>query len=979
MLAFETIVASSHSIFFYKMKDANLGFMKTILFALLVLLCFTTSFAQYTTDVKLGLSLIDDGKAYFYEGDIEKSKQAFEQSLAVFGEIKTRKDSTNYDYMHQQFGDFFKNRAQYLIALDFYQRGIKWVPIIYGNSRTGNYYIGKYNYSQGECYAKMGYPTIAIEYFEKALNNFLIRQEPASIAATYSALATNYEAIKNHQQAAIYFDKALNEYIKIGKERHTGVAVIYNNIGSMEDALQNKDEAIYALELSIEIYEELIAQEPDDIKRALLHKRLATPITNIIGIYIGKQDFDKADYYFDKLLNLDIHKDDFFLILPDYYRNKSLYFEMNGQQDSALSYANKSIDLSLKIFQQKPVEIVRSYVQKSEILFANQQYDQALAMLQQSLIHLVPDFENTDVSVNPQPTSIVNFNFYKILVLKALCWEKKYDLKNDVSYLNLAATIYSQLDVLVDELRKEFTLKTNNIELSKYASDMYHSAVALSYKQWEATQDDNFKHLAYYYASKLKSGALANVLTNLESKKVSGIPEEELELEQQLDIAITFYNNELQIEEVKPDSLQSLSNIIHFQDTLFELSEKRNDLLLHFEKNYPRYIDLKHNSKSIDIPTLQQAISQDDAVIDYTYDDSYIYISVITSQSFNMIAKPINGKAEINKAVTQLMAVINKRNLIQKKLKNQFINQSHALYNYLIAPIEPTIANKQKLYIISEGALHYVPFEVLLKNNHESDFSKMPYLISDFEIIYHYSSYLLVESLNRADKVRELNLLAFAPVFDIEKNRAMPKFVPRTPNASTTALSPLRWSEVEVSYLKNIVQKADGNVTALYRNEANEGVLKNLLLNNTYSHLHISSHGFANTEQPDLSCIVCASTDSSQEDDLLNASEIYNFRLNADLVVLSSCESGIGRLAAGEGMISLTRGFLYAGAENVVYSLWQVSDQYTYELMKRFYDNVFIEEQTYSTALRYAKLDMISSGSVMAQPSYWSSFVLLGK
>jgi CHAT domain-containing protein len=112
-------------------------------------------------------------------------------------------------------------------------------------------------------------------------------------------------------------------------------------------------------------------------------------------------------------------------------------------------------------------------------------------------------------------------------------------------------------------------------------------------------------------------------------------------------------------------------------------------------------------------------------------------------------------------------------------------------------------------------------------------------------------------------------------------------------------------------------------------------------------------------------------------DNLIYANEIQFKNINADLVVLSSCESGIGQFVAGEGLIALNRSFIYSGAKNVLFSLWKVSDKYSSELMIDFYKSYF-ENQSYTTALRQAKLKMLTDAT-KAQPKYWSAFVLMGE
>ena len=127
------------------------------------------------------------------------------------------------------------------------------------------------------------------------------------------------------------------------------------------------------------------------------------------------------------------------------------------------------------------------------------------------------------------------------------------------------------------------------------------------------------------------------------------------------------------------------------------------------------------------------------------------------------------------------------------------------------------------------------------------------------------------------------------------------------------------------------------------------------------SYLHVATHGFVNARDPGRSALLFAqpSDTTGGEDGVLYAAEAYNLHLNADLVVLSSCESGVGRFVNGEGVYALMRGFMYSGARNIIYSLWQVMDNHTSELMKLFYEGV-LSGSRFAKALQMAEIQMLS-------------------
>ena len=162
--------------------------------------------------------------------------------------------------------------------------------------------------------------------------------------------------------------------------------------------------------------------------------------------------------------------------------------------------------------------------------------------------------------------------------------------------------------------------------------------------------------------------------------------------------------------------------------------------------------------------------------------------------------------------------------------------------------------------------------------------------------------------------------------------------------------------------------------------QANEEFIKSKELSK-YKYLHFATHGLVNEEKPELSCLILAQDTISNEDNILYLGEIYNLKLNAELTVLSACETGLGKIKKGEGVIGLTRALLYAGSKSIIVSLWAVADNSTKELMVKFYTNMLSNNKRtnrFSSALRKAKLKLIKDGKY-AHPFFWSPFILIGK
>jgi len=185
----------------------------------------------------------------------------------------------------------------------------------------------------------------------------------------------------------------------------------------------------------------------------------------------------------------------------------------------------------------------------------------------------------------------------------------------------------------------------------------------------------------------------------------------------------------------------------------------------------------------------------------------------------------------------------------------------------------------------------------------------------------------------------------------------------------------LEYSGKEIENIASLFKK--GNAEVYLRNDATEENVKKEGELKKFNYIHFATHGFIDESKPDFSSLVLTKNNNSIEDGFLQATEIFNLDLKADLVVLSACQTGLGKLVRGEGMVGLTRAFMYAGTPTVMVSLWSVSDVSTSTLMREFYRNLVKEKLSKTDALRNAQLSMLGNEK-FAHPFYWAPFVLVG-
>jgi CHAT domain-containing protein len=281
---------------------------------------------------------------------------------------------------------------------------------------------------------------------------------------------------------------------------------------------------------------------------------------------------------------------------------------------------------------------------------------------------------------------------------------------------------------------------------------------------------------------------------------------------------------------------------------------------------------------------------------------------------------------------------------------------SRRLYDLLLAPLAERIEGGRSLVVIPDGALFYLPFEALRPPAADG---RERFLLHDFSVSYIPSVAALAELRERRRPAAELDLLAFGD-----------------PTSQDPAMEPrLTHSGSEVRRISMLFDPSRS--ARLTGPEARESVFRDRARAPT-TIVHLATHGVLDGGRPERSGLVFAPEDDPQGDGFLGLFEIFDLTVSADLVVLSGCDTARGELLRGEGILGLTRGFLFAGSRSVLASLWRVDDRSTEELMVTFYGHL-ARGHTTSQALRRAKLDWLAAaGGQAADPYAWASFVLVG-
>ena len=471
----------------------------------------------------------------------------------------------------------------------------------------------------------------------------------------------------------------------------------------------------------------------------------------------------------------------------------------------------------------------------------------------------------------------------------------------------------------------------------------------------------------FYYVQKLKAQHLWGGLLQAEARRVSDIDSTLLQREYDLTARITFL-----------ETLEKSGNTARTTERR-DLLRERTELIREIELKYPDYHAAKYDFLAETTSSTAAQLGVNELLLEYTVLDSHLLVFAIAKDADLRVAQiPLSENfAELAQTYHRLLR---DSPLRRPASRARFTELSYALYQQLLAPFATEIDRAQRLILIGDGPIHLVPCETLISNPAPRSFAQLPYLLRSHEVSYHYSATLFVRARQLRSE-RGSGLYAFAPVYDYDQAVSV-----RNPGATTLrardaegSYQPLPESEVEVKRIANLyaLEAPGAPLTVALRKQATEASLRDGL-RTTSGVVHIAGHSFADVSAPKFSGIACYETsDDPQADGTLYTNEIYNLRAAPDLVTLSSCESGLGKLDGTEGLLGLNRAFLYAGAPNVQFSLWKVYDKVSSKLMVEFYRNV-LTDADYATSLRRAKLAVLEDPRTCS-PHFWGPYLLIGR
>ena len=786
--------------------------------------------------------------------------------------------------------------------------------------------------SIGRVYRKLGNTERALEYYRKALE---VRK--VTLGANHPNVAGSYYEIGNLYGNASNYHASL-EYIQQGNRILESNSQVANDIlptylayaGKMYGLIGQHDNAKTYIQKAVALVDKL---PPGHAYRAVVY--------NIAGEYYADAgDQEKQSEFFNKALPIyrtsygenSEREGDVLAKMAAFYATHNYPAEGLSLYEAALSV------YEAKLGPQNP-KVASVYLGIADIHSLNKDFPEALQAYRRAI-------KSTDTLNKPLLS--------KIMRSKARAEKGRASLNSYLLALKLT-----------DEIAQGYNNEASRIQLEKEKKEMCAEAMDVAWDLHTTTSDQSIMKDAFMIAEKSKSALLLENTRDQQAKTMAGVPDSLVEKERDMRIELSYY---------KTSHYQSIKNkdtaaVTAFEKNIFDTQRKLEQFKSRLERDFPSYFRLKYNHESVSLATVQQQLPDSVDLVQYFVGKEAIYRFQISRKG------SVYEKLRFDEAFKSVVSSYQKSLTDFSYIMNDQANSDY-VYKFtareLFKMLLPKIINK-KLIIVPDDFLAQFSFGTLLYEDiKEQNFAALPYLGTKYTVSYAYSSSLLINVLSDPKK-RGNDFAGFAPSYDkVDYGDIDSAAHPIAALVVRSGNLPLPGAIKEVNLISKLM---DGK--SWINDEATETNFKKH--SGEYDVLHLAMHSLLNDEDPRYSELLFNQKGDSENDGYLTIAEIYNLKLNAQLVVLSACSSGFGKIQLGEGPISLSRAFSYAGCPSVVMSLWKVPDLVTTNIMKNFYESLN-EGLSKDEALRAAQTRFLRENSdpIYRHPYYWAGFVVIG-
>jgi len=857
-------------------------------------------------------------------------------------------------------GSILLQEGKFKEALDYYQLDLGINISTYGPNHptlaTSYSNIGLTLQNKGDYLKALQYLEMGLAIREK--NNI----DKTKLATTYNHIGIVLDDLGQPEKALSYFNKALRSSLFYNDEQVIETASIYNNIGVVQLKKKNYKAALESFNKASQIYMVLIGGDNN--------LKLADVYSNIGVVKKDLGQFEEAIDYYNKALN--IYNENLEKPIKQVGRlfgNIGIAYKEKGEYYDGIRAQYRAIEILRETVNEESPELSLPFLNIGKVFLDMEQPKKAIPYLKKGMALL--NFEDIDGNL----THVKHLGYLK-KILNAL--EEYYQQRKSLflgnNYQDSLSLLYSIMIGVEDEL-----IKTENSGFGgqKYFKsdfiETYEKALGHSIK----LNTSQVEPSVFLFFEKTKCRFLIERLKTISYDNTLGLKDSLHKKEHNLNIDIGYYEKKKYQEQYENQSPNdSLINI--YSDQIFMLKRERDELLDLFRTNYKDYYNLRYSQEVVSVVGVQDSLLEEgQALLEYFVGDSSIFTFLITKDTFKIkqLPKTFPLKQHVQTLRESIYQPFHTQDITdaQRDSLDQLYRESaYLLYEKLIQPVEDMIQVNGELIIVPDGVLGYIPFDALLTDSVEAGTKvrDYPYLLKKYQTSIAYSATLLKEMQDKQHKRQPAKpFLGVAPSFDGSEDSLFyaSRFIDYSNKRNR--LSKLEENIPEVKTLQSLI----GGDTLINTLATKSAFLAKA---SDYRILHLATHGKANDQAGDYSFLAFYQTPDSTANDWLYNRELYNMQLNADMVVLSACETGIGELQRGEGIISLARGFSYAGAKSIITSLWTVNDKEAPVLMEGFY-KYLKEGYSKDAALRQAKLDYLES-SPRPAPYYWASFIPIG-
>jgi CHAT domain-containing protein len=821
-----------------------------------------------------------------------------------------------------------------------------------------------YNEILADCYLKTGILKMSVNEQEQALQAFHQSIETIGkgnhlsdslLFKPYLFAGSIHYNLNGLDSAAWFFNKAeviSNQFTRLNESERlfNKLGVLYYETGDYRKSINYFEKALSIIQDKKPVDVFFIVNYKNNIATALLklgeYKKSLEIFTsllqyhiaedalcyNIGNNYIEEGKYKEALFYLQRIKQMDVEK----------FNSIAKVFIDLKQYDTAQLYLSKSTDaLFDKKRSFKKVDYGVTLKYWGDVKAATGKHLNALADYQQAIIHLCPSFKDTSVSSNPLSFSgLQNFNLlFDALVAKAATLNSLNNQYQGQQYLQQSLNAFTSALLLAKYIEHTYFSDDARLFLKQKVNPATQQAVEVAIQLSNSpTQAKRYLDIAFDMVENNKASVLQAGIQNLQIPAISGIPVELIAQEKKYKVAIAKLR--IQAGQEKDSAILSLLQKKN-QDNEIALATVQKKL----DENAV-YHQLKANVGAINIDSFQhQVVAESDAVLSYYYTNRQLHCFYITREGVGLSSIPLSQQL-----FTTILSLRKELKDPQASGRKALQDTGSSLFNELVLPVFEKIKGKKHLIIIPYNEISYVPFEMLVNPKGGAP------MLNQFAISYNYSANFFGDQKLKADKAYQV--LAMAPFAETKNQHIV---LPLLPSSAD-----------EIKYLPGKI---------LFGAAANKNDF--VASCGQFSIVHLATHAVANDTDPLGSYIEFYGL-KSDADTLhrLYEQEIYNLDMKqARLLILSACETGNGSLVNGEGIISLSRAFSYAGCKSVVTSLWKADDVATSFIVKRLH--LYLQKGLATDeALQKAKIDYLNSNDIderFKTPAYWAHLILIGQ